>query len=212
MTSKRFPGAGDYLPDSGRLEDLRSAVQSCRGCDLYREATQAVFGDGAERPSLVLVGEQPGDIEDRRGEPFVGPAGRLLDAVLDESGIDPSSVYRTNAVKHFRFRASQGKRRIHAKPDVSHIRACTPWLQAELAALKPEGVVVLGASAGRAVIGSSFRVGELRGRVLDPPDDGPMSWIVATVHPSAVLRSRNRDQDRADLVADLRVAADALRR
>lgn len=204
------PGAQSYLPERRSLKALRQAVQDCRGCDLYRDATQAVFGDGPAHPDLVVVGEQPGDVEDRRGEPFVGPAGGLLDRAMETAGIDPDRVYRTNAVKHFRFREMRGKRRIHAKPDASQIKACGPWLQAELSTLRPNGVLVLGASAGRAVLGPSFRVGAMRGRVLDPPEGIAAAWMVATTHPSAVLRSRERDRDFQALVDDLRIVEEQL--
>lgn len=203
-------GAQAYLPERRSLKALREAVQDCRGCDLYRDATQAVFGDGPARPDLVVVGEQPGDVEDRRGEPFVGPAGGLLDRAMETAGIDPRRVYRTNAVKHFRHRETRGKRRIHAKPDAAQITACVPWLRAELTTLRPDGVLVLGASAGRAVYGPSFRVGAMRGRVLEPPEEIAAHWAVATTHPSAVLRSRERDRDFDAFVDDLRVVAEQL--
>jgi uracil-DNA glycosylase family 4 len=163
----------------------------------------------------MLVGEQPGDREDREGLPFVGPAGRLLDRALDEAGIDPASVFRTNAVKHFRFDPGRAGKRIHKGPSRVHVTACGPWLAAELDLVRPRGLVVLGATAGGAVFGSSFRVGTARGHSLDWPEGGigskwTPSWVVATTHPSAVLRSRQRDEDYAGLVADLRVAADLL--
>lgn len=205
------PGAQSYLPERRSLKAMRQAVQDCRGCDLYRDATQAVFGDGPAHPDLVVVGEQPGDIEDRRGEPFVGPAGGLLDRAMETAGIDPSRVYRTNAVKHFRFRERRGKRRIHAKPDASQIDACGPWLHAELSTLRPGGVLVLGATAGRAVFGPSFRVGAMRGQVLEPPEWAAADWAVATTHPSAILRSREHDRDFDAFVDDLRITAQQLR-
>jgi len=203
------PGAEEFLPSRPTLPRLRTAVQECRGCDLYRDATQAVFGDGARKPHLVLVGEQPGDVEDRKGEPCVGPAGKLLDKALDAAGIDPDSVYRTNAVKHFRFRGGGGKRRIHAKPDRWQVSACRPWLLSELEVLRPPGVVALGATAGQSLLGPSFRVGTMRGQRLDAPDLA-CDWVVATTHPSAALRAENRDEVFDGIVADLRVAADAL--
>lgn len=207
-----YPGAEPFLPRRKSLKALREAVQNCRGCDLYQGATQAVPGDGVRHPELVVVGEQPGDIEDQRGEPFVGPAGRMLDRALEAASIDPSSVYRTNAVKHFCFRGRQGKRRIHAKPDEWQVRACSPWLGAELAILKPHGIVVLGATAGRAILGPSFRVKAMRGQVVPAPEAPSAPWIVASTHPSAVLRSPNRKRDFETLVSDLRVAADELHR
>jgi uracil-DNA glycosylase len=209
LARDEFPGAEQFLPGRRTLPDLRSAVQECQGCDLYRDATQAVFGSGAGQPAVVLVGEQPGDVEDREGEPFVGPAGRLLDRALAEAGIDPERAYTTNAVKHFRFRGTQGKRRIHQTPTRWHVAACQPWLLAELDALQPPGVVVLGATAGRSLFGEGFRVGEMRGRLLEAPDLG-VEWAVATVHPSAVLRAPDRTDAFDALVADLRVAAAAL--
>jgi uracil-DNA glycosylase len=184
-------------------------VPDCRGCDLYREATQAVFGAGSPDATLVLVGEQPGDAEDREGHPFVGPAGRLLDQALEDSGIARDAVWLTNAVKHFRF-TQRGKRRMHEGPSRWHVAACHPWLLAELDAVAPRGVVTLGATAGQSFFGSGFRVGASRGKVLDPPE-GRREWVVATIHPSAVLRGRDRrDELYAGLVADLGVALDAL--
>jgi uracil-DNA glycosylase len=209
MTRDEHPGAEQYLPERPTLPRLRAAVQECRGCDLYRDATQAVFGDGARRPRLVIVGEQPGDVEDRRGEPFVGPAGGLLDKALAAVDIDPKKVYRTNAVKHFRFKGTQGKRRLHATPDRWQVAACQPWLLAELRLLRPPGVLVLGSTAGRSLLGPSFRVGALRGRRIPTPDLD-CEWVVATTHPSAVLRAPDRDEAYDRLVADLGVAADAL--
>ena len=190
---------------------MRSAVQECRGCDLYREATQAVFGRGASTPAVVLVGEQPGDAEDREGEPFVGPAGRLLDRALADAGIDPSVVYTTNAVKHFHFRGTETKRRIHQTPSTWHVAACQPWLLTELDVLDPPGVVVLGATAGRSLFGPRFRVGTMRGRLLETPELR-CEWAVATIHPSAVLRSDDRDAMYDGLVSDLGVAAEAIGR
>ncbi|MDQ4007109.1 MAG: UdgX family uracil-DNA binding protein [Actinomycetota bacterium] len=208
-TRAEYPGAERFLPDRPTLKRLRSSVQECQGCDLYRDATQAVFGDGATDPQLVIVGEQPGDVEDRRGEPFVGPAGRLLDKALSAVEIDPASVYRTNAVKHFRFTGSGGKRRIHKKPDRWQVTACQPWLLTELSVLRPPGVVALGATAGQSLLGPSFRVGAMRGKRIDAPDLD-CDWVVATTHPSAVLRAPDRDEAFDGLVADLAVAADAL--
>ncbi len=210
MAREEHAGAEQFLPSRPTLPRLRGAVQDCRGCDLYRDATQAVFGDGADKPALVIVGEQPGDVEDRQGEPFVGPAGRLLDKALAAAEIDPDSVYKTNAVKHFRFKGGAGKRRIHSTPDRWQVAACRPWLLTELSVLRPPGVVVLGATAGQSLLGSSFRVGAMRGRRLDAPDLD-CDWVVATTHPSAVLRSPDREAAFDALVADLGVAAEALR-
>ena len=208
------PGAQEWVPERPTLPKLRSAVDSCRGCELYADATQGVMGDGPPDTPLVLVGEQPGDQEDLAGEPFVGPAGRLLDQALTAAGIPPESVFRTNAVKHFRFSGTRGKQRIHQGPSRGHVVACRPWLVAELAVVRPRGVVLLGATAGQAVFGSSFRVGPSRGQVLDWPEsphlESPPAWVVPTVHPSAILRSRQRDEDLAAFVADLEVAAGRL--
>jgi uracil-DNA glycosylase family protein len=202
-----WPTASPYVPASRDLTKLRRAVDDCEGCPLYRDATQAVFGAGPRDARVVLVGEQPGDHEDRAGTPFVGPAGRLLDSALEEAGIDRSSAYVTNAVKHFKFTPA-GKRRIHATPDTFEVAACKPWLLAELSALKPELVVLLGATAAKSLLGPSFRVTKSRGVLMPAPDgDGQ---VLATLHPSAVLRASDRAAAKEGLVADLRVAADAL--
>jgi DNA polymerase len=204
-------GAARWVPADASLDELRVAAQSCRGCDLYRAATQAVVGHGDAEAELMLVGEQPGDKEDLAGEPFVGPAGRLLDKALVAAGVDPESVFRTNVVKHFRFAGTRGKQRIHRSPARWQVAACEPWLLAELELVRPEGVVLLGATAGTAVHGPSFRIGKDRG-VRDPwpidrlPLGHPPVWVLATTHPSAVLRSRNRDEDFLALVEDLRTA------
>ena len=198
--------------DLSSLSDLSAAVQRCERCDLFQHATQAVPGQGPPDARLMVVGEQPGDREDLAGEPFVGPAGRVLADALEETGLGAS--YLTNAVKHFRFE-QRGKRRIHQTPLRRHVVACRPWLDAELEAVQPVGVVLLGSTAGQAVYGSGFRVGEARG-VVRPwpewPEPGGPEWSVATIHPSAVLRAReDREAAYAGLVADLRVAAEALR-
>lgn len=208
----KYPGANP--PSDAGLDELRTAVHDCRGCDLYRDATQAVFGDGPPSAHAVFIGEQPGDAEDRAGEPFVGPAGRLLDKALTEAGVDRTTVYVTNAVKHFKFKpAERGKRRIHQKPARSEVVACRPWLAAELAAVRPELVVCLGATAAQSVLGADFRLTEHRGELLDAPAelDFP-ARVLATQHPSAVLRAPDRDAAYAALVKDLRVAAAALSR
>lgn len=163
------PGAAAWVPERPSLEDLRTAAQECRGCELYADATQAVLGEGPDGARLLVLGEQPGDQEDLAGEPFVGPAGRLLDRALDEAGIPPDTVFRTNVVKHFRFSGTRGRQRIHKSPSRVHVTACGPWLLAELDLVRPRGVVVLGATAGRALYGSAFRVGESRGRLLEWP-------------------------------------------
>ena len=205
------PGAAAFIPPDAGMPDLAVAVQGCRGCDLYQDATQAVFGSGPTTARVMLVGEQPGDQEDRSGEPFVGPAGRLLDTALSEAGFSRPEVYVTNVVKHFRFTRPRGKQRIHKSPARWQVAACGPWLLAELALVRPEVVVLLGGTAGQAVFGPEFRVTKARGSVLAwPQADLPVPsppWCVPTAHPSAVLRSRHRDEDLAALVADLRLAA-----
>lgn len=212
MSAAQWPGAQEWVPDDPTIESLRDAVHACRGCELWAPATQAVFSDGPARARLVLVGEQPGDREDREGEPFVGPAGRVLHDALEVAAVDPRGVYVTNAVKHFRF-AERGKRRLHKKPAVAHVRACHPWLVAELAVVRPSVIVCLGATAARAVLGRDVRISEDRG-VLVPAEEGtaPGARVLVTSHPSAVLRLRGRDGwDEAfgALVADLRTAAAA---
>jgi DNA polymerase len=215
MVEQQRPGAQQWVPKRPTLRSLRSAVQDCRGCELYQDATQAVMGDGNPEAALLLLGEQPGDQEDRVGEPFVGPAGRLLDRALADAGIDPAEVFKTNVVKHFRFAGTRGKQRIHKSPSQVHVAACGPWLVAEMAVVRPRGVVILGGTAGQAVYGSSFRVGTARGRLEAWPGERHAvpqepDWVLATTHPSAVLRSRNREQDYAAFVADLRVAGSTL--
>lgn len=218
MTSadaKAFPGAHAWVPEKRTLSTLHEAVQGCRGCDLYRDATQAVMGSGDPDASVMLLGEQPGDREDIAGEPFVGPAGKLLDRALADAGIAPEDTYVTNAVKHFRSAGRRGKQRIHKSPSRAQVIAREPWLSAELDVVRPRGVVILGGTAGKAVYGASFKVGEQRGRLLDWPSETyavhrPPEWVLATTHPSAVLRSREREEMYAALVADLTVAARAL--
>jgi uracil-DNA glycosylase family protein len=197
--------AAPWVPESRDLTDLESAAHDCRGCELWQPATQVVFSSGDRSASVMLVGEQPGDREDEQGEPFVGPAGKVLDEALIAAGIDRAAAYLTNAVKHFRFE-ERGKRRIHQKPDVRHLTACRPWLDAELEAVAPGVVVAMGATAARAVLGRAVKIGEVRGRVLAEPDRP----VVVTTHPSAVLRLRGRDgydEAFAGLVADLGLAA-----
>lgn len=209
-----FEGAEHYLPSGGGLPSLREAARHCHGCDLFREATQTVFGAGQQNARVVLVGEVPGDREDRAGEPFVGPAGGLLDRALEESGIDRGAVYVTNAVKHFRFSpAERGKRRIHKKPSRSQIVACRPWLLAELEAVVPEVVVCLGATAAQSLLGFDFRVSARRGDLIDlPGHPGGVRKALATIHPSAVLRAPDEDRGQvyAQLTGDLRVVAEAI--
>jgi DNA polymerase len=218
--------AADFVPASATMDKLRKASLRCTGCELYKGTTQTVFSKGPVGARLVFVGEQPGDIEDRRGEPFVGPAGKLLDKAVEEAGLDPAQIYTTNAVKHFKFRsAGEGKRRIHQTPDAHDVAACRPWLVAEFALLAPDVVVALGATAGRALFGPSFRVTRSRGVLMPWPasaadpdafahsdDDGDRdaAYALATLHPSAVLRADDRDAAYAGFVADLQVAASAL--
>jgi uracil-DNA glycosylase len=204
--------AEPYLPDSDRLPELARAAADCHGCELYQNATQTVFGRGPSRAAMMLVGEQPGDVEDQRGEPFVGPAGTLLGRALAEAGIEAESTYLTNAVKHFRWKPDErSKRRIHQKPSAGNIRACRPWLAAELRAVHPGLVVALGATAAQALLGTSFRLTQHRGETLPAEVDGVEFSVLATIHPSAVLRAPDRDAALAGLVADLRTAAEFLR-
>ncbi|GGW92376.1 uracil-DNA glycosylase [Streptomyces lomondensis] len=203
--------AEPFVPERGGLAALRRAAADCRGCPLHRDATQTVFGEGRQDARVMLVGEQPGDQEDRQGKPFVGPAGRLLDRALEEAGIDPDEAYVTNAVKHFKFtQAEPRKRRIHKAPNLREMTACGPWLAAELAVVEPELIVVLGATAGKALLGSSFRVSQVRGTVLEEEIHGRPERLVPTVHPSAVLRADDREAAYQGLVSDLKVAARAL--
>ena len=197
--------AAEFLPPRVTLRALREAAQGCRGCQLYENATQAVFGEGTRNAAVMLVGEQPGDQEDKAGRPFVGPAGRLLDRALDEAGIDRGSAYVTNAVKHFKWEA-RGKRRIHAKPSWSEVAACRPWLEAELAVVKPTVLVLLGAVAAQSLLGRQFRVTKQRGELVDSP---LAPYVTATIHPSAILRGEPTDRERelSGLVADLRKVA-----
>lgn len=211
VANRTRPGAQEWVPEQPSLEGLREAVQSCQGCELYRDATQGVMGEGAPGAELVLLGEQPGDVEDREGEPFVGPAGGILDDALGDAGIAEDQVFRTNVVKHFRWSGTRGKRRIHQSPNRGQVEACRPWLAAEFAVVRPTGVVLLGGTAGKALYGSGFKVGECRGRRLAWPDEFPVTsppqWVLATTHPAAVLRARDRRQATYDaLVDDLRLA------
>jgi uracil-DNA glycosylase len=204
--------AAEWVPPNADIEELRAAAVACKGCELWKPATQVVFSAGNSRAPMVLVGEQPGDAEDRQGIPFVGPAGKLLQRALSEAGVVVSDVYVTNAVKHFRF-TERGKRRIHATPQVSHIQACRPWLEAELTTVNPKLIVCLGATAARSLLGAGFRVTQQRGKVLELPTPVGERQVMATVHPSSVLRATGDDRDLAygGLVEDLRVAADAIR-
>ena len=210
-----YPGADRFLPAKMRLSDLRRAARACRGCDLYESATQVVFGAGLVKSRMMLVGEQPGDVEDRRGEPFVGPAGQVLDRALAAAEIDRSEVYLTNAVKHFRWKATEStSRRLHAAPSARQIAACRPWLTGELQAIRPTALVALGSVASQSLFGGAFRLTQHRGEFLPwPPPAGPyadsphsIDVVLATVHPSAVLRAddRSRRETFDGLVRDLR--------
>ena len=203
--------AEPFLPEDRTLLVLREAVQACRGCDLYRNATQAVFGEieakgrssARKTAAVMMIGEQPGDREDIEGRPFVGPAGKLLDDALEEAGIDRTKVYVTNVVKHFKWEP-RGKRRIHEKPNMQEVNACRPWLDAEIDAVGPRLIVCLGATAAQALLGSSFRVTQQRGVLLHK--DG-LPALIATVHPSSILRARtseDRHREMSLFVADLR--------
>jgi uracil-DNA glycosylase len=204
------PGdATPFLPERESLKTLREAAADCRGCDLWRDATQTVFGEGPRRARVMIVGETPGDREDREGRPFVGPAGRELDKALEAAGIDRDDVYVTNAVKHFRFE-ERGKRRIHQRPDARQVRACNPWLDAELRQVRPDALIVMGATAAKALLGSSFRVTQHRGELLDSPL-APL--VTATIHPSAILRApgeEERQAERRAFTADIEMAAKAM--
>jgi len=198
--------AAPFVPKTTSLRILGAAAQKCRGCDLYKTATQVVFGAGPARARVVFVGEQPGDQEDLQGAPFVGPAGAMLDKALADAGIPRGEVYLTNAVKHFKWEP-RGKRRIHKKPRVSEMKACRPWLEAELRVVKPQILVCLGAVAAQTVLGPQFKLMQNRGKVLE-------GRVVATIHPSAVLRAPDSEARRTayeSLVADLKVVAKLLR-
>jgi uracil-DNA glycosylase len=198
--------AAPLVPERPSLSKLREAAAGCRACPLWENATQTVFGEGPAKAAVVLVGEQPGDREDLEGRPFVGPAGRVLDEALADAGIDRKQVYLTNAVKHFKWKP-RGKRRIHQKPNAEEIAACRPWLDAELAVVKPEVLVVLGATAAQALLGRGFRVTRQRGV---PVDSDLAPNVIATVHPSSILRARDEAERREAydaFVADLRVVA-----
>jgi DNA polymerase len=191
------------------LERLREEARGCRACPLWQTGTQTVFGEGPEDAGLMLVGEQPGDQEDKEGRPFVGPAGRLLDRALEEAGIDRGAAYLTNAVKHFKWEA-RGTRRIHAKPTWSEVMACRPWLEAELEAVRPTVLVCLGATAAQSLLGKQFRVTKQRGEWVE---SDLAEWVTATIHPSAILRQRDDESRHAELarfVADLQKAAAVL--
>jgi uracil-DNA glycosylase len=206
-----FDTAVPYLPKRLTLNTMRQAVQGCRGCDLYKHATQAVFGEGPREATIMFVGEQAGDSEDIQGKPFVGPAGRMFDKALEEVGIDRGDVYVTNAVKHFKF-TMRGKKRLHGKPDARQISACRPWLESELEVVKPQMLVALGATAAQALFGSTFRVSRQRGVAIES-DWAP--WCMATVHPSSLLRAPDQAARRAAwkaFLADFKVIAKQYRK
>jgi uracil-DNA glycosylase len=208
LPSPIAPGsAADFIPPKPTLPRLREAAAGCRGCHLWINATQTVFGEGPRTAEVMLVGEQPGDLEDRSGHPFVGPAGKLLDSALAQARIDRSRVYVTNSVKHFKFVPIERGRRLHKKPNAAEVRACNPWLQEEIRLIKPRVIVALGATAAQALLGKQFRVTQDRGKVLRSE---LADAVVATVHPSAILRapSDTREQAKREFIADLaRVAA-----
>jgi uracil-DNA glycosylase len=198
----------DFLPDELNYPTLKAASAECRGCDLYRNATQTVFGEGDTSSGVIFVGEQPGDEEDLKGRPFVGPAGRLFDKALKEAGIDREKIYLTNTVKHFKWKP-QGKRRIHQKPNAAEITACDPWLRSELIMVQPKILVCLGATAAQSLLGKQFRVTQMRGKWLES-ELAPNT--IATIHPSAILRTPGelRDAAFADFVSDLVIVAEAI--
>jgi uracil-DNA glycosylase len=213
MAVKKSDGAVQFVPEGRSLPVLAEAVQKCKGCDLYRNATQAVFGELETRRNsahpkvaIMMIGEQPGDQEDKQGRPFVGPAGKLLDKALEEAGIDRSEVYVTNAVKHFKWEP-RGKIRLHKKPNMKEINACRPWLDAELETVQPKLIVALGATAAQGRMGSGFRITQGHGKVQEVPGLPP---VIATLHPSAILRAQTEEDRHSQmrvLVEDLRKAA-----
>ena len=203
------PPVPELIPDRPSLKSVREAAKHCRACHLHTPATQTVFGEGPARAAVMMVGEQPGDAEDLVGHPFVGPAGKLLDRALEEAGIDRKLVYLTNVVKHFKFEP-RGKRRIHAKPNSAEIAACRPWLETEIALVKPRVLVCLGATAAQALLGNQFKVSRQRGTFVPSP---LAPRVTATVHPSSILRARDDESRRAEMqqfVNDLKRVASAL--
>ncbi|MGH2754672.1 MAG: UdgX family uracil-DNA binding protein [Actinomycetota bacterium] len=200
--------AADLIPDRPSLTKLRAVAAGCQACDLWKTGTQTVFGEGPRKADAMFVGEQPGDREDLAGRPFVGPAGRLLDDALDQAPLDRDRTYVTNVVKHFKWEA-RGKRRIHKKPNASEIRACRPWLEAELEVVRPDILVCLGATAAQALLGTNFKVTQHRGEMVES-EFAPL--VMATIHPSAILRMKDpeRTEEMAAFVADLSVAAKAI--
>ena len=210
--AEKFITATPFLPPRRTLPSLRAAAARCRGCDLWARATQTVFGEGASRARLMLIGEQPGDKEDLAGHPFVGPAGRILDEALSAAGIEKSEVYITNAVKHFNWAPDpRGKRRIHKKPRYSEIQACRPWLDAEISVTRPQVIICLGATAAQALLGKDFSVMRQRGQFVASQ---LAPFVMATVHPSSILRAqddKSRREQKAAFIRDLSLAAHELR-
>jgi DNA polymerase len=209
MPETAYPTAAAFVPERPTLPRLREAAADCRGCHLYKGATQTVFGEGSRQAKVMLVGEQPGDREDIEGHPFVGPAGKLLDRALEEAGINRSEAYITNVVKHFKY-TMRGKRRIHQRPDAEEIAACRPWLDAEIEVVRPQVLVCLGATAAKALLGSSFKVTKQRGEFVES-ELAPLA--TGTVHPSSILRAPDDETRRRayqDFVEDMRVIAGAL--
>lgn len=204
MAERQETSAAKWVPETQDLRTLQDAARACQGCELYKRATQVVFGEGPRDAKLVMIGEQPGDEEDRKGHPFVGPAGRVLDKAIREAGLEREKIYVTNAVKHFKFE-QRGKRRIHRKPSAAEVRACRPWLQAELALIEPEITVCLGVTAVQSLLGPGFRLTEQRGIFFPHP------WakqVVATVHPSAILRASERyEEEYQRFLRDMRLIA-----
>jgi uracil-DNA glycosylase len=211
MPYDTFQGAAGFVPERPTVPALREAAQHCKGCDLYRHATQAVMGEGPKASHLMMVGEQPGNDEDIAGRPFVGPAGKLLDRALAEAGIDRADVYVTNAVKHFKFE-ERGKRRLHKKPRVTEVRACRPWLEAEVSVIHPQVIVCLGATAAQSVLGPSYRLTKERGKFVQYPW---ARYVTATVHPSSILRAPDEEQRHVqyrEFVRDLKRVRQVLNR
>jgi uracil-DNA glycosylase family protein len=209
MARSSLYDASVSLPGDRSLNSLREAAQECRGCDLFRAATQAVFGEGPTEARVLLIGEQPGNEEDLKGHPFVGPAGRLLDMALEEAGIARSEIYVTNVVKHFKFE-ERGKRRIHKKPGAAEVKACQPWLEAEIEAVKPKIIVCLGATAAQSILGRDFRLTQSHGEFFEHPW---AKFVTATLHPSAILRateSEDRHRQYKRLLEDLRRVVEKL--
>jgi uracil-DNA glycosylase len=203
--------AADFLPEKLDLKNLREAAQDCRGCDLYKDATQVVFGEGNPKARIMFIGEQPGDAEDKQGHPFVGPAGKLLHRALESAGVDEEQSYFTNAVKHFKYEW-RGKRRLHARPRRIEVLACMPWLQAEIAQLKPQVIVCLGATAAQALFGTKFKLTQHRGQFLDTT---LANYVLATVHPSSILRApddETRHEEMQKFIDDLKLVVKTLKR